>query len=78
MKKLARSRENRIVAGVCSGLGEYLEIDPTVIRVIWAILTIMSIGVGVLAYLAAWVIMPEEETIEQEQQRNLPAPPEEE
>ncbi len=62
MKKLYRSKKNRIIAGVCSGIGEYLEIDPTVIRVIWALFTIVSMGVGILAYLAAWVIIPDEES----------------
>jgi Putative stress-responsive transcriptional regulator len=43
---------------VCGGIGEYLDIDPTVIRFIWVILTIVSIGAGILAYLAAWLIIP--------------------
>lgn len=62
MKNLYRSKRNRFVAGVCGGIGEYLEIDPTVIRVIWALFTIFSMGVGILAYLAAWIIIPEEGT----------------
>ncbi|MDD1675301.1 MAG: PspC domain-containing protein [Methanomicrobiales archaeon] len=62
MKNLYRSKRNRVVAGVCGGIGEYLEIDPTVIRVIWALFTIFSMGVGILAYLAAWIIIPEEGT----------------
>ena len=59
-KKLYRSRKNRIIAGVCAGIGEYLEIDPTVIRLIWVLLTILSMGGGLIAYLLAWIIIPEE------------------
>jgi phage shock protein C len=62
MKKLMRSKRNRIIAGVCGGIGEYLDVDPTVIRVVWVVLTIISVGAGILAYIAAWLIIPEEET----------------
>ncbi len=65
MKRLTRSKKNRIIAGVCGGIGEYLDIDPTVIRVIWAILTVASYGTGLLAYLLAWVIIPEAEPTHQ-------------
>jgi len=41
------------------GIGEFLEIDPTVIRVIWAFVTILSIGLGIIAYILAWIIIPE-------------------
>jgi phage shock protein C len=65
MKKLMRSKRNRIIAGVCGGIGEYLDVDPTVIRVVWVVLTIISVGAGILAYIAAWLIIPEEETPEE-------------
>ncbi len=58
-KKLYRSKKERMIGGVCGGIGEFLEIDPTVIRVIWAFLTILSIGVGIIAYILAWIIIPE-------------------
>ncbi|MDP7116636.1 MAG: PspC domain-containing protein [Candidatus Woesearchaeota archaeon] len=58
-KKLFRSSDNRMVAGVCAGVGEYFNIDPTVVRVGWVIFTLLSFGVGVLAYIAAWIIIPE-------------------
>jgi phage shock protein C len=61
MKKLTRSKKNRIIAGVCGGIGKYLDVDPTVIRVIWVVLTIISVGAGVIAYGAAWLIIPLEE-----------------
>jgi phage shock protein C len=56
-KKLYRLRTNKKVAGVCGGIAEYLNQDPTVIRVITAIL-ILSVGIGLLAYLACWVLIP--------------------
>lgn len=59
-KKLFRSRTNRTICGVCGGLGEYIGVDPTVIRVIWLIASICSAGTGVVAYLLASIIIPEE------------------
>jgi phage shock protein C len=59
-KMLVRTRDGRIIAGVCSGLSEYFGIDVTVIRVIVAVLTVFTGGFGALAYLAAWVVIPEE------------------
>jgi len=58
-KKLYRSKKERMIGGVCGGIGEFLEIDPTVIRVIWAFVTILSIGLGIIAYILAWIIIPE-------------------
>lgn len=57
-KKLYRSRKNRIFGGVCGGIGEYFNIDPTIVRLIWALLTIASFGTGILLYLIAWFIIP--------------------
>ena len=58
MKRLVKSA-NRMICGVCGGIGEYLNIDPTVIRLIWVVLTIASFGTGVIAYIIAALIMPE-------------------
>jgi phage shock protein C len=58
-RKLYRSRKSRKVAGVCGGLGEYLNTDPTVIRVLFIALTVLG-GAGGLIYLAMWLIVPEE------------------
>ncbi|MBS3132121.1 PspC domain-containing protein [Candidatus Woesearchaeota archaeon] len=58
-KKLYRSKGNRMIAGVCGGIGEYFDVDPTVVRLIWAIGSIASMGAGVLAYFIAWIIIPE-------------------
>ena len=59
-KTLVRTRDGRILAGVCSGLGEYFGIDANLIRVIVAVVTVSTGGFGALAYLAAWVVVPEE------------------
>jgi phage shock protein C len=59
-KVLARSRKGRMVAGVCAGLAEYFGIDVTLVRVVVAVIAVITGGVGVLAYLAAWAIIPEE------------------
>ncbi len=58
-KSLTRSKENRVVAGVCGGLGEYLDIDPVIIRLAWALLTLFSIGTGIIIYIIAALIIPE-------------------
>ena len=59
-RRLERSATNVQIAGVCAGIAEYFGADPTVVRVIWAVLTIMpgAIVLGVLAYAMAWAIMP--------------------
>jgi phage shock protein C len=58
-KRLFRSRKDRILGGVCGGLGNYLNVDPVLVRVVWAIL-FFAAGVGLLAYILAWIIIPEE------------------
>ena len=57
MKKLYRSKTNCMIAGVCGGIAEYLNIDPTVIRVLWVIASLFS--VGILAYIACALVIPE-------------------
>ncbi|MDD1673707.1 MAG: PspC domain-containing protein [Methanomicrobiales archaeon] len=49
-----------MIAGVCGGIGEYLDVDPIVIRLIWIVATVLSIGAGILAYLITWVVIPRE------------------
>lgn len=56
-KKLTKS-SNRMLCGVCGGIGEYLGIDPTVIRLLWVIFSFMG-GAGLLAYIVAAIIVPE-------------------
>lgn len=56
-KKLKRSSD-KMIAGVCSGVAEYFGIDKSIVRIIWAFLAIFY-GAGLLAYIIAWIIMPE-------------------
>lgn len=58
MKKLYRSKKSRIIAGVCGGIGEYLGVDPTLIRLFWVLLSLE--GIGIPGYIMAWIIIPEE------------------
>lgn len=57
-KKIYRSREKRI-GGVCGGIAEYFNIDPTIVRLIWAVF-IFAYGTGLLAYLICWIVIPED------------------
>ena len=57
MKKLYRSRDNKVLAGVCGGIGEYFEIDPVIIRLIWIVLT-MIWGFGLFLYIIAIFLIP--------------------
>ena len=59
-KVLVRSRKGRMVAGICAGLADYFGVDVTLVRVIVAVTAVITGGVGVLAYLVAWAIIPEE------------------
>lgn len=58
-KKLYRSRANKMISGVCGGIGEYFNIDPTIVRLVWALLSLAG-GGGVLLYILASIIIPEE------------------
>jgi phage shock protein C len=59
-KQLRRPTTDRMVAGVCSGLGRYLNVDPTVIRVLFAAVAVLTGGLGLLAYPVMWFVIPEE------------------
>lgn len=61
-KKLYKSNTNKMICGVCGGLGEFFGIDPTIIRLMWAIFGLMG-GSGIVAYLLAAVIIPNSEII---------------
>jgi phage shock protein PspC (stress-responsive transcriptional regulator) len=49
-----------MIAGVCAGIGDYFGIDANVVRIVFAALTIFSVGAGALVYLIAWAVLPEE------------------
>lgn len=62
-KRLTRSKD-KMVAGVCAGIADYLKIDPTIIRILYVVLSIASIGFpGLIAYLILWAIIPEEKSL---------------
>jgi len=62
MNRLYRSKTDRIIAGVCGGLGDYFNVDPTIIRLLWVLFTLLG-GSGLLAYIIAWFIVPEEPSV---------------
>lgn len=55
-KKLRKSRDKKL-CGVCGGVAEYLDMDPTIVRIIWLVLVLCA-GTGVLAYIIAAILMP--------------------
>ena len=57
-KRLLRSRRDRKLAGVCGGIANYFNIDPVIVRLIWAAL-VLAAGTGLLLYVLAWFIIPE-------------------
>ena len=59
VKRLYRSRHERVFGGVCGGIGEYLNVDPVVVRLIWVVLTLLTMFMGIIVYLIAWIIIPE-------------------
>ena len=60
-KHLYKSRNNKMVCGVCAGIADYFNIDPSIVRVLWAVLALAA-GTGVLAYIACAIILPEGDT----------------
>ena len=61
-KKLYRSSTNSMLAGVCGGIGEYFNIDPTLVRLAWVLFSVLG-GAGVLAYIIAAIIIPSEANV---------------
>lgn len=57
-KRLVRSQTDRMVGGVCGGIGQYFEIDPTLVRIAFAGLVLIGVGSPILLYLLLWIIMP--------------------
>jgi len=57
-KRLMRSAVDRKIAGVCGGVAEYLEVDSTVVRLVWLIAIFVPVPLGLIAYLIAWIVMP--------------------
>ncbi len=67
-ERLVRPRHERKVAGVCLGFAEYFDLDVTLVRIVWVVCSLFGLGLfGIIAYFAAWIVMPEEPLM-------LPAP----
>ena len=60
MKRLYRSRTDSQISGLCGGIGEWLNVDPTIIRILFVGLTFFA-GMSILVYLIGWLIVPEED-----------------
>ena len=60
-KRLYKSRNNKMICGVCAGIADYFNIDPSIVRVLWTIHTLAA-GTGLLAYVACAIILPEGDT----------------
>jgi phage shock protein C len=61
-RPLRRSQANRQIAGVCGGIAEYLDLDPTAVRIVYVLLSIFSVAFpGILIYLILWIMIPERE-----------------
>lgn len=59
-KKLTRSRSDKMIAGVCGGLANYFGLDPSLVRIGYALLTLFTVFAGLPVYLIMWLIVPEE------------------
>jgi phage shock protein C len=59
-KRLVRTRDDRWIAGVCGGVARYTGLDPTLVRLLTVVLTVLGLGSLIVAYVVAWVLMPEE------------------
>lgn len=63
MRRLARPRSNRMIAGVCAGVANYFNTDPTVVRIVFLLLLIPGGVPGPLVYLVLWAVMPDESNV---------------
>jgi phage shock protein C len=63
-KRLYRSTKNVMVSGVCGGIAEFFGIDPSIIRILWVLLTLASVGMGIIAYIACAIILPKDTDID--------------
>lgn len=62
MKKLKRSNKEKMIAGVCGGIAEYFEMDPTIVRILYVVVSIISVAFpGILVYLILWIVIPQSE-----------------
>lgn len=61
VRRLMRSSTDKKIAGVCAGIADYFEWDPTLVRILWVVLVLMPVPIfpGVIGYIVAWIVMPE-------------------
>lgn len=59
VKRVYRSKDDKLLGGVCSGIADYFHIDPTIIRLLWVFFTLVY-GAGIVAYIICWIVIPEE------------------
>lgn len=58
-RRLTRRQDNKMVAGVCSGVADHFGVDPTLVRILLVAAVVFGFGTGIILYLAAWWLMPE-------------------
>jgi phage shock protein C len=58
-RRLYRSRRDSVLGGVCGGVAEYLEVDPSIVRIIWVVLAVVTGGLFLLLYIVMWIVVPE-------------------
>ena len=63
-RRLYRSRTDSMIGGVAAGLAEYLNADPALVRIVWAILVVVTGGAALVVYIVAWIVVPEEPALE--------------
>lgn len=74
MDRLYRSSDQRMIAGVCGGFGEYFGLDPTIVRVIFVLVTIATgLVPGIVAYGVLWLIIPDEESVDRSVRESMRA-----
>jgi phage shock protein PspC (stress-responsive transcriptional regulator) len=73
-RRLVRPCYGRKIAGVCLGFAHYLDLDVTLLRILWLVLTFFSAGVTVIGYVVAWILMPQETRVLAPPQAAAPAP----
>jgi phage shock protein C len=61
VKKLRRSRSDKMIAGVCGGMAKMIGVDAAILRIILVAATLLGFGTGAILYVAAWILMPEED-----------------
>ena len=62
-KRIYKNREKKMLCGVCAGLAEYFDIDPTIVRVLWAVVS-LGYGIGLLAYIVCAIVFPDKSEVE--------------